>query len=505
MSEVETRPCWRKRPVRNILIIALFAEVGYATLNLSTMPVYLAGDRHFGTSVIGLVMVTFLLFEAVFKSITGHIADRFGTRKLLIAGPLISVGTSIVSIFLPHLNGAPIETLAFIFLRALDGIAVAMLWPAAFAQMNDVVEDHERQQAMSYLNACYMIGIALAYPLGGIANDLSGKRYAGIILAAVLFIGASIASQRVAHSTPPIKDDKTSGFQDFIDSLKQIPEYLILAVVTFMGIGFPLAIFKLFPVEEFQMSESAIGFLILPCALAMAFLSGFMAKFGEKLGKVKAVHLGLFLCSIGVSIIALGAFLPFMRHVWLLALGGLPVGIGFLLTIPAWMASVSDINPEKRATNIGAVMTAQGVGAMIGAPLGAAMYEKFQPLGVQLGLGESFGRYSPFLGCALCVIAGFLLSLKILHEPKKVAALPTEHEAVIEGESIVEEPESEVEPSEVFEAQEPFKSANEVVVAMVEPVVNVIPTIKPIIHPEANNEPEDFVEPIDETPTTPKQ
>ena len=26
MSDVATRPCWKKRPVRNILIIALFAE-----------------------------------------------------------------------------------------------------------------------------------------------------------------------------------------------------------------------------------------------------------------------------------------------------------------------------------------------------------------------------------------------------------------------------------------------------------------------------------------------
>ena len=107
------------------------------------------------------------------------------------------------------------------------------------------------------------------------------------------------------------------------------------------------------------------------------------------------------------------------------------------------MASVSDINPEKRATNIGAVMTAQGVGAMIGAPIGAAMYEKFQPLGVQLRLGDSFGRYSPFIGCAVCVVAGFLLSLKILHEPKKVEALPTEHDAVAEVVSVTVLPEEE--------------------------------------------------------------
>ena len=35
-------------------------------------------------------------------------------------------------------------------------------------------------------------------------------------------------------------------------------------------------------------------------------------------------------------------------------------------------------------------------------------------LGVPLGLGKGFGFYSPFIGCALCVGAGWLLGLKIL-------------------------------------------------------------------------------------------
>lgn len=447
------QPCLKKRPVQNILIIALFAEIGYATLNLSTMPIYLKEDRHFGAGVIGLVLVTFLLCEAIFKSITGHLADKIGTRKLMIFGPSISVITSLLSVLLPHLGGAPVEVLAFVLLRALDGIAVAMLWPAAFAQMNAVVEDHERQTAMSYLNSCYMVGIALAYPLGGVVNDLSGKKYAGILLAMVLFAAAAIASQRVAGVAKPTHDEGHSGgLSDFLDSLKQIPEYLLLAVVTFMGIGFPLAIFKLFPVDEFQMSESQIGFLILPGALAMAGLSTVMAKFGEKLGQAKAVHLGLLLCSIGVSLIAVGAFIPFLRTPWMLAVGGLPVGIGFLLTIPAWMAAVSSINPAKRATNLGAIMTAQGVGAIIGAPIGAAMYEKLQPLGVQLHLGESFGRYSPFLGCAACVISGLLLSYKIFREKESPAPLPqTAEDIEVVSETTVA----------VIDEEEPFEVVNE--------------------------------------------
>jgi DHA1 family multidrug resistance protein-like MFS transporter len=425
--------CWKKRPVQNLLLIALFAEIGYATMNISTMPIYLVADRKFGQSVIGLVMVSFLLFEAVFKSVMGHVADRFGTRKLLIAGPSISIATSIISIFLPHGNGSAIEVFAFVVLRAFDGLAVAMLWPAAFSQMNSVVEDGERQQAMSYLNACYMIGIALAFPMGGIANDIFKVKWAGLVLATILFVGAALGAYFTPSSNAPIVADEEhsgGGLKAFLDSIKQIPEYLLLATVAFMGIGFPLAIFKLFTLEEFGMSESAVGGMIFPGAIAMAALSGPLAKFGDRIGRARAVHFGLMLCTIGLSLIAIGGFLPFLRSPYLFGLAGLPAGLGFLLTIPAWMASVSDLNPERRATNIGAIMTAQGVGAMIGAPIGSAMYEKLQPLGKSLHLGESFGRYSPFMGCAVCVGVAWALSLKILHPLKEDA--PKVDSAVVE-------------------------------------------------------------------------
>lgn len=416
---------WRKPGVLNLLIIALLAEIGYAALNLSTMPVYLKNDRHFGESVIGLVLTAFLLSEAIFKSVMGHYADRFGARTMMIAGPTLSVATSLLSLVVPKLGAAPVEVMAFVMLRALDGIAIAMLWPAAFAQMNAICSDKDRQEAMSLLNLCYMLGIALAFPVGGICNDLAKVTYAGLILSAVVFAGVAFAIYRLidpkAHPVKAKDDEHGGGLKDFLGSMRQIPEYLMIAVVTFAGIGFPTYIFKIFPIDQFKMSETQIGALIFPGAIAMATLSVPMSKVGERIGRVRAVHYGLALCAIGMWVIGAGAFLPFLRSPIVLALGGIPVGIGFLLTIPAWMASVSDINPEKRASNIGAIMTAQGLGAILGAPVGAAMYEKLQPLGVQLGVGPEMGRYSPFVGCAVCVTLGWLLSVKVLHVEKPVA------------------------------------------------------------------------------------
>lgn len=417
--------------VRRMLAVALLAEIGYAVLNISTMPVYLQYDRGFGAFGVSLVLVAFLLSEAVMKGPMGHLADRIGARKLMLIGPLITLGTSLLSLILPRFDvtvGEPLEITLFALLRLGDGVGAAMLWPAAFALMGDAVEDRERQQAMSLLNMCYLIGIALALPIGGIVEDatgahlkaLSGEYSGGLFLAAGLFLVVALAVLRLptpvnlVHRELP--HDEGFQFREFLNTARQIPAYLLLSAVTFCGIGFPMANVKLFALQEFKLSGAQFGALVFPCAIAMAVLSVPMARFGERIGRARAVHVGLGLCSLGLIVICMGGFFPAFRSTWILAVGGLPVGLGFLLTIPAWLASVSDLDPNKRAANVGAVMTAQGLGAIVGAPLGGLAYQGLVPVGERMGFGTSFGHYSPFMGTAICITLGFLISLKILRE-----------------------------------------------------------------------------------------
>lgn len=417
--------------VRRMLWVALLAEIGYAVLNISTMPVYLKADRGFGAFGVSLVLVAFLLSEAVMKGPMGHLADRVGARRLMMIGPAITLCTALLSLILPRFNpgvGEPLEIAMFAVLRLGDGVGAAMLWPAAFALMGDAVQDRERQQAMSLLNMCYLVGIALALPIGGIVEDLTGARLApfsgafsgGLYLAAGLFLVVVLAVWRLPEHAAvehrPIPHEEGFKFRAFLETARQIPSYLLLSAVTFCGIGFPMANVKLFALEEFKLSGAQFGALVFPCAIAMAVFSVPMARYGERIGRSRAVHVGLGLCAAGMIVICLGGFIPFFRSTWVLALGGLPVGMGFLLTIPAWLASVSDLDPNKRAANVGAVMTAQGLGAIVGAPLGGLAYQGLVPVGERMGLGASFGHYSPFMGTAICITIGFLLSLKILRD-----------------------------------------------------------------------------------------
>src|SRR5579864_1757633 len=135
----EVVPLLRRPQVLRLLAIALFAEIGYAVLNISTMPVYLAKARNLGESAVGLVLAAYLLSEAVFKGPMGHLADRYGRKRLMIIGPSITICTSVLSIVVPY-RPAVLEVLLFVLLRICDGVGAAMLWPGAFAAVGEAVE-----------------------------------------------------------------------------------------------------------------------------------------------------------------------------------------------------------------------------------------------------------------------------------------------------------------------------------------------------------------------------
>src|SRR5579884_4039189 len=113
MSTVQTRPMaespaptpitplWKKHLVRRLLLVALCAEIGYAVLNISTMPVFLVETRHLGEASVGLVLTAFLLSEAALKGPMGHLADKYGRKRLMTVGPLFTIFTPLLTFLVP--------------------------------------------------------------------------------------------------------------------------------------------------------------------------------------------------------------------------------------------------------------------------------------------------------------------------------------------------------------------------------------------------------------------
>ena len=394
---------WKRPEVFRLLLVALAAELGFAVLNVSVMPVFLE-DRGLSGKVIAAVFATFLLAEALLKGFAGHLADKYGRRLFMILAPCMMVFTPLLTLAVPE--GHSLQVAAFVGLRVVDGLAAAMLWPALYAAVSDVVHVGEKAQGMSLLNVCFMIGLATGPLVGGLLNDslqsltpsfyLASGLFAGTGLVAVLFAKRDSRKHRLAQGDHV----EEHSLKDLWECAKSIPMVLLLAVIVFFGAGILAPLMKILASQLYGLSETQFGLVLLPAAAAMAILGIPLGRWAERIGSSRAVKFGLICSAIGMWCVAIGAWFPFARGLAVLGLAASLVGVGFLVAVPAWQAAVSHIDPKKAGSYLGAVMTAQGIGAIIGASAGGALYDA----------DRFFGGYLPIIACAVVLSVSAVLS-----------------------------------------------------------------------------------------------
>jgi DHA1 family multidrug resistance protein-like MFS transporter len=416
-----------------IAVVAGLAELGYAVMNVSAMPIYLYQSMGYSTSSIASIGTAFLLCEGLAKGPFGVLGDRIGRKRLIIAGPLVSVVTSLLTLLVQ-----PSQWYFFVLLRVLDGLGAAALWPAALAMIADVIEEDRRSQAMSLFNVTYLVGIALGPFLGGAANDLTAwftqrvpqmvqahapgilarhvhqhvidPRQASFYVISILFLSTSlvawwkIPSIKPDHTHHPSDLESGFSFSALMVSLRKIPEMLLMAFVTFFGIGMVMLIIKLFAMAEFHVSEVQFGALLLVPCLIIAGVSVPLGTIGDRIGKARAVKIGIGICAISMW------FLILMQNQIALIFGGSFIGIGFVIAFPSWMAYLSSTcDPRQRGAVMGAVGTAQGLGAMTGAPIGGFLYEHAH---IRISfLPWINDHYVPFIGCAIMLLFSWIIAL----------------------------------------------------------------------------------------------
>jgi DHA1 family multidrug resistance protein-like MFS transporter len=417
-----------------IAIVAALAELAYAVMNVSAMPVYLRDSMRYGTGAVAGIGTAFLMCEGVMKGPFGILGDRVGRKKLIIAGPLVSCVTALLTLFV-HSS----QWYLFVLLRVLDGLGAAALWTSALAMIADVVSEDRRSQAMSLFNVAYMVGIAVGPFIGGSANDLTrmftsnlhirdiDPRTASFYVVSILFLLTALTAWwRVPHVRPHHETHPhgaaESGFSPhaLLENLRRMPQMMIMAMVTFLGVGLVMMIIKLFAMDEFEVSETHFGALLLVPCLIIGLASVPLGTLGDRIGRVHAIRMGLALCATSMW------SLIFLRSEWSLVIGGSLIGVGFVIAFPSWMAHISSTcDPRQRGAVMGAFGTAQGLGAMIGAPLGGYLYQhgSFRLPFVPRWLGESLtflhvhnghvftrSHYIPFIGCAILLFCSFLIA-----------------------------------------------------------------------------------------------
>ncbi|MCE5315711.1 MAG: MFS transporter [Armatimonadota bacterium] len=359
----------------------LLAELAYAILNLSALPMYVEFSLNRGSEW-GIILGAFLFAEAISRPPAGALGDRIGRKPLMIIGPAITA----VSAYLTIITHGPYVIAGLMALRVLDGIGSGALWTSAFAAVGDIVGEKNRSAAMSVLNVTYMGGLALGFLMGGAANEMFGTYTASFYLVSMLLVMSALVmiiflprNLGMGHrpeplhgeplELPALEEPTEFKFTHLLRSFREVPDMVVLALVTFLGMGVLTPIVKLYAVEHLGMSETQFGILVAPVAGVMGVFAVPLGRLGDKYGKCSAVAYGILFSAIAMWVVALS------RSIIVLGAAAVIIGLGFTVAFPAWNALVVSItSPDRRGEVLGAVGLAQGLAAIVGVALGSRMY-----------------------------------------------------------------------------------------------------------------------------------
>lgn len=188
------------RPVRADAAVIALVGMAHATSHLFHLllpPLFplLMPDFGFGYTEAGFLMTVFFTISGVGQAFAGILVDRYGARRVLMAGVGLLAGSGVAL-------SAAANYAMLLLAVALAGAGNAVFHPADFSLLNKKVSPARLGYAFSVHGLSGNLGWAIGAAISGTALALAGWRGAGA--AAALVALCSVAALRMAR---PLLDD----------------------------------------------------------------------------------------------------------------------------------------------------------------------------------------------------------------------------------------------------------------------------------------------------------
>lgn len=350
-----------------VMLLAGFAGAAFGlTIPYLTL---IARDRGISLRVIGVMAASYLIAQMFLQLPFGALSDRVGRMPLIALGFAVE---GIATAGFVFADSAP----AFIALRVVQGVALAMIMPALRALIADVTPMERRGQAYAWLFASFGGGLMLGPPIGGILASPLGRNPV-FLVAATANILLAVWTVFNLHAPRPASHDA---------SLPKIPYAAMLTrpLVGAFLLGFGSRILEgMFTgiwsiyLDDLGASDFVIGITYSTFSVAFLLLTpigGRLADSGKRWAKILFGNLTMAVLIVSYGVVQ---WIP----------GILVIGMleGAVATIPtpaldAYLASVADPRIQGRI---------QGTfGAASAALFGVWLYETahFLPFAVAGGV-----------------------------------------------------------------------------------------------------------------------
>jgi predicted MFS family arabinose efflux permease len=341
--------------------------VGTDLFVVSPLLPLIAADYGISPTVAGLAVTSFALSYMVSAPLLGHVADRLGSRKVLICCLAIFAVANLLTAWASNVP-------ALLAARMLAGSMAAGVSPLLYALVGEAAPAGRRGTWLSIAVSGLLISLSLGTPIGALAGAWFGWSTIFVVLA-----GASIVLVWVNYRVWPRGSEvgvraRPAPLDAMLLAHRLSPTVLWAAALygmyTYLGTGLAAS----------GMSPGMIAEIIVlyGCGAIVGNLAG--GRLADRVGA--RITMGMSLAGVSVGFVALGFAVA---------------SAAAQLFFPAQQASLSEEFPTRRATALAWNNSALFLGISLGSLIG--------------GEAVAFGGFrADLIVCAAVALAGWIVS-----------------------------------------------------------------------------------------------
>jgi MFS family permease len=352
-----------------LMLMIVNAMVG-GMVGLERTVVPLIGAEEFriaSTTLIASFIVSFGVVKAFTNLVTGHLADLYGRKRLLILGWLVALPVPFIIMWAPAWSW-------IIVANALLGVSQGLTWSTTVIMKIDLVGPKSRGLAVGLNEFTGYVALAATAFVSGYIAQRHGLRPAPFYLGIAYGIVGLALSVLLVRDTRDHVQLETANHAAVPQSLsfRQVfgrttygDRNLFAAsqagLVNNLNDGMSWGIFPLY-FAAFGLSIERIGILKAAYPAVWSILQTITGPLSDRWGRKGLIVAGMWVQAIGLAVTALsGAFTG-----WLI--GSLLLGVGTAMVYPALLAVVSDVaHPSWRARALSVYRFWRDLGYAIGA------------------------------------------------------------------------------------------------------------------------------------------
>ena len=338
--------------------------------------------------LIGLPIALFMLAAAIMVPLGGGLADRFGARRVFLAG-IVPAAVGYAGTFLAQ------GYYDFIAWRVLSGVGYGLIFIAAQAWVAENTDERNRAQGMAVFVGAVFVATICGPSIGGILADRIGFEATFLISA-----GLASVSGLIIYNMLEDVEGRRAQHQAAIGSTEWralLSDRRLLAVTVFAGVPGKLILagflFYLVPLylSELGNRPAVIGWMMMLYGVSTLAVMPLAARFADRSGRHATV------VAAGGGLAGLGCLASLYESIAGGASGAVVIaivalGVGHALSLASQLAIVQNVADHHRgnlgrASVIGVYRLVERAGMVLGPIVAGVLAAGFGYRGAIIGIG----------------------------------------------------------------------------------------------------------------------